>query len=221
MRRIIAKILIIIMLVNILPLLKFQDFKSYAGTVIDYRTVPKPNDVIEQPSAGMRIIIHHQDGSPDDILNATLNAYPQGYAKVGDTISVRDISDLSTQGTDIKKWDFQYVTPSGREVARIISGSQYGTIDNITLGEAGNYEFYLAVMDDVESNEEDYEWWQNWSSNGVQKAVKTLADGNEYWCYFVSIEIIVEKEESPPPQEGDINPYLKLTPKPSSIEEGT
>ncbi|SHK66368.1 hypothetical protein, partial [Paramaledivibacter caminithermalis] len=198
MGRIIAKILIIILLVNTLPLLKLQDFKSYAGDVIDYRTVPKPKDVRKQPEAGMRIIIHHQDGSPDETLNATNNSYPQGYAKVGDTISVRDISVLSPQATDIEKWDFQYVTPSGREEARVMSGSQYGLIDTITLDEAGNYEFYLAVMDDVKSSQETFEWWQNWSWNGIQRAVKILADGNEYWCYFVSILITVEEDEEQP-----------------------
>lgn len=174
-----------------------------SSDVIDYKD-QKPND-ITKPNAGMRIIIKHQDGSSDQVETAS-NAYPTGYAKVGDTVEIRDISDVSKYGTRLLKWDFQYVTPSGREVARKMSASQYGQIDTLTLNEAGTYEFYLSVMDDAKTEDPKYkDWWKNWSENGIHRAKKKLANGKEYWCYFVSISIEVE-EETPPPD--DENVYL-------------
>ncbi|WP_432663230.1 hypothetical protein R9X47_21955 [Wukongibacter baidiensis] len=170
------------------------------GSIIDYRR-QRPNDILK-PNAGMRIIIDHKDGSHDDILETASSAYPEGHAKVGDTIDIRDISDISNNGTRLLKWDFQYVTPSGREVVREMSASQYGQIDSLTLDEAGTYEFYLMVMDDAKTEDPNFkDWWKNWSDNGIHRAKKELENGNEYWCYFVSISIEVEELPSPPPSD--------------------
>lgn len=190
MKRFIAFLLIITLVLSIYPI----DL-IYATGIIDYRTMKIPSDVKYKPMSGLRLYIKRANGTNQN-LDST-GEYKIGQATVGDRIEARDISVIRSQplGTNIDRWDFQYVKPDGTEIKIDKAGSQYGLIQEITLDQPGKWEFYLSVRDNARSLIQPN--WDNWSDNGNHRAIKELPDGQQFYWYFVRMDIQVEDNSKP------------------------
>ncbi|WP_026896186.1 hypothetical protein [Clostridiisalibacter paucivorans] len=182
-RKIISLLLIITLSLSIFP----SNVLATKEPIGDWRTVEheggtKPYCAYSVELSDGRVFPGRSGNLP--IVTNLDEMNSQFTAVVGDTLTIKDSSSLSFNGTEIEGYDLQVREGDASHFSSRIVSSIDGR--KITLDRPGTWGIFIAVYDD-----DSFDGYDNWSENGIWRSTH----GNSKGWYFVPVEFTVVEPE--------------------------